>query len=66
MRDPRQAFARSTGSRVWLRQAVQAAIAAALSAWLFALGGPVWPLLACVTLAIALGRGWQAWRLWRT
>jgi hypothetical protein len=65
MRDPRQEFARSGGSRVWLRNAVWAAIWLAASAVLFALGGPVWPLVACVTLAVALGRGWQAWRLWR-
>ena len=65
MRDPRVVFARSAGSRAWARNAAWAAVWLAVSAGLFALGGPVWPLVACVTAAVALGRGWQAWRLWR-
>jgi hypothetical protein len=66
MRDPRRDFARSTGSRVWAAQARRAAVMAVLAAILFAWGGPVAPLFGCVALAVALGRGWQAWRLWRT
>jgi hypothetical protein len=66
MRDPRRDLARSTGSRNWAAQAVRATVWAAASVVLFALGGPVWPLVGCITLAVAGGRGWQAWRLWRT
>lgn len=66
MRDPRRALARSQGSRAWAIQAGWAGAMGVLTVWLFALGGPVWPLFGCVTLAVTAGRAWQAWRLWRT
>jgi hypothetical protein len=65
MRDPIRAFARSTGSRAWARQAAWTVAMGAATVWLFALGGPVWPLFGCVTLALTIGRAFQAWRLWR-
>ncbi|PWJ15044.1 hypothetical protein [Jannaschia seohaensis] len=64
-RDPRLAFARSTGSRVWMTHAVWAVVMGAASVFLFRLGGPVWPLFGCVTLAVTGARAWQAWTLWR-